>query len=100
MTLVAWLITRLTANRLPAPSVVWTANVVAALLFGAMHLPQVQALAALAPSLIAFVLAGNGAVGIACGWLYWRRGIVAAMIAHATVDLVLKVAMPLMGFNA
>lgn len=94
MTLVAWAITRLTANRLPAPRVVWTANIVAALLFGAAHLPLARATATLTPSLIAVVLVANAVVGIACGWLYWRRGLAAAMIAHATFDLVTKVAMP------
>jgi membrane protease YdiL (CAAX protease family) len=39
-------------------------------------------------------------VGLACGWLYWRKGLLAAMLAHATVDLVLKVAMPMIALSS
>lgn len=99
MTLAAWLLKQLTGRRGSTPSILWTANLVAALLFGAAHLPQVNGLAPLTPSLIAAILVGNGCIGMACGWLYWRRGLVAAMIAHTTADLVLKVAIPLIGIG-
>ena len=33
----------------------------------------------------------NSLAGIAFGWLYWRRGLEAAMIAHFAADLVLHV---------
>ena len=33
-----------------------------------------------------------------CGWLFWRRGLIAAMTAHAVFDLVLKVLLPALGF--
>ena len=99
MTLVAWLLKQLTGRSGSAPGILWTANLVAALLFGAAHLPLASGLAPLTPSLIAAVLVGNGCVGIACGWLYWRRGLVAAMIAHTTADLVLKVAIPLIAIG-
>jgi hypothetical protein len=97
MTLVAWLLKQLTGSSGSRSGILWTANLVAALLFGAAHLPLASGLAPLTPSLIAAVLVANGCIGVACGWLYWRRGLVAAMIAHTTADLVLKVAMPLIG---
>ena len=99
MTLVAWLLKQLTGRSGSTPGILWTANLVAALLFGAAHLPLVSGLAPLTPSLIAAVLMGNGCIGLACGWLYWRRGLVAAMIAHTTADLVLKVAIPLIAIG-
>ena len=99
MTLVAWLLKQVTGRNGSALSILWTANLAAALLFGAAHLPQASGLAPLTPSLIAAVLVGNGCIGMACGWLYWRRGLVAAMIAHTTADLVLKVAIPLIGIG-
>jgi membrane protease YdiL (CAAX protease family) len=34
--------------------------------------------------------------GLVFGWLYWRRGLVAAMLAHFGLDLVLKVFIPLL----
>ncbi len=73
----------------------WIANVLAALCFAAIHLPQAQMLLGLTPGLIVFVFMGNGVPGIAFGWLYWQRGLVAAMVAHFGLDLVLKVAVPL-----
>ena len=100
MTLVAWLLKQGTGRTGSALAILWMANLVAALLFGAAHLPQASGLAPLTPSLIVAVLVGNGCIGMACGWLYWRRGLVAAMIAHTTADLVLKVVIPLIGIAA
>jgi membrane protease YdiL (CAAX protease family) len=36
----------------------------------------------------------NGLAGVVFGWLYWRRGLLAAMVAHLTFDLVLHVIVP------
>ena len=33
------------------------------------------------------------------GWLYWRHGLVTAMICHFAADFVLKFALPLMGMD-
>lgn len=78
----------------PWASIIWTANVLAAVLFGAMHLPQAAALTALTPAVVIFVLAGNGVAGIAFGWLYWRYGLEAAMVGHFATDIVLHVVAP------
>ena len=32
-----------------------------------------------------------------CGWLFWRKGLIAAMTAHAMFDLVFKVLLPALG---
>ncbi len=76
--------------------VAWPANVLAALVFGLMHLPQLGRIAAPTPTAIAAVLLGNGIVGVAFGWLYWRRSLVAAILAHFAADVMLHV-MPAMG---
>ena len=34
--------------------------------------------------------------GIVFGWLYWRRGLLAAMLAHFSADIVLPVVAPLL----
>jgi hypothetical protein len=41
------------------------------------------------------IFVGNGAPGVVFGWLYWRRGLYSAMLAHFGLDLVIKVFMPL-----
>ncbi len=97
MTVVAWLLSRFRMGATHPVVVVWSANLVAAILFGAAHLPRISAGAA-TPAAVAFVLGGNGIVGLMCGWLYWRKGLIAAMTAHAMFDLVLYVLLPALGF--
>ena len=63
----------------------------AAVLFGAGHLPATAALATLTPPLVVRAILINGILGAVFGWLYWRRGLEAAMLAHFTADLVLHV---------
>lgn len=69
----------------------WLAIVVAALVFGAGHLPAVATLAPLTPLLVARTLVLNALGGVAFGWLSWRRGLEAGMVAHFAADLVLHV---------
>jgi membrane protease YdiL (CAAX protease family) len=97
MTLFAWAGSKLTRGDAPGPAVFWTANVLAALVFGAAHLPQAASIVGLSAAAVAFVLAGNGIVGVACGWLYWRKGLVTAMVAHATANLVLRLVLAPLG---
>jgi hypothetical protein len=97
MTFLVWLGFRL-VTRIAAPStatVVWTANLLAALCFAAIHIPQAHALLGLNAPMILFIFVGNGVPGLVFGWLYWRRGLIAAMLSHFGLDLVLKVLIPL-----
>jgi membrane protease YdiL (CAAX protease family) len=67
----------------PAAGVVWTAMVLATLSFGVVHLPQAAALGGGLPaSLVASILLGNCLGGVVFGWLYWKRGLLAAVTAH------------------
>jgi Type II CAAX prenyl endopeptidase Rce1-like len=83
------------ASKKLSPLVFWIANAAAALSFAAIHIPQAHALLGLTARLLVFVFVGNGIPGLVFGWLYWRRGLIAAMIAHFGLDLVLKVVAPL-----
>jgi membrane protease YdiL (CAAX protease family) len=96
MTLLVWIGARLTRTSVPRPAVVWTAIVLAALLFGVGHLPTTAAVLPLTPLVVARALVLNGLGGITFGWLYWKRGLLAAMLAHFSADLVLHVAVPLL----
>jgi hypothetical protein len=73
------------------PGPFWAANVFTAIVFGVGHLPATAALAPLSTIVIARALVLNGVAGIAFGWLYWQRGLEAAMLAHFAADLVLHV---------
>jgi len=83
----AWLLTRVLRGSLAF----WLAIVLSAALFGLGHLPATAALVPLSPAVIARAVILNGIPGVAFGWLYWQRGLEAAMVAHFSADLVLHV---------
>lgn len=89
MSVIAWVLSRIW--RTMPPAIFWTANIAAAVLFGLGHLPATAALVALTPIVITRAVVLNGVVGVVAGWLYWRRGLESAMIAHFSADLVLHV---------
>jgi len=72
----------------------WTANAVAALLFGAIHIPQAIAFMKVTPAVLAVVVGANAVAGLGFGWIYRRGGIEAAMAAHFATDIVLHVLVP------
>jgi hypothetical protein len=88
---IAALATRLVGRRGGAVSapVMWGAVVAAALLFGLGHLPATAAVVDLTPAVVLRALLLNGLAGIVFGWLYWRRSLEAAMVAHVSFHLVL-----------
>jgi membrane protease YdiL (CAAX protease family) len=79
----------------PTSAVLWIANILAAVLFGLGHLPTTALLVPLTPLVIARAILLNGLIGVACGWLYWKRGLESAMISHFSADLVLHVLLAL-----
>ena len=46
---------------------------------------------------MAFVLLDNGVAGVVFGWLYWRRGLIAAMVCHGSADVINLAILPLLG---
>jgi hypothetical protein len=71
----------------------WIGCAIAALLFGLGHLPLLFAAVPAPPAwLIAAVIIGNVGPGLIFGWLFWRRGLESAMIAHATAHLLATLA--------
>jgi membrane protease YdiL (CAAX protease family) len=96
MTFLVWLGARLTRTVVPGPTVLWTAILLTAVLFGVGHLPVTAALWPLTPLVIACALLLNGLGGIAFGWLYWKQGLIAAMLAHFSADIVLHTVAPLL----
>lgn len=85
----------MTRQTAPGAAIIWTANLLACLLFGAIHLPQAFAFFGAHAALVAYVFIGNGVPGLIFGWLYWRKGLLAAMVCHAVADIVFKVIVPL-----
>lgn len=79
----------------PTTTVLWTANILAAVIFGLAHLPATATLIPLTPLVITRAILLNGLGGVAFGWLYWKRGLESAMVAHFSTDIVLHVLMAL-----
>jgi membrane protease YdiL (CAAX protease family) len=70
--------------------------VLVAIVFGAAHLPLAAQLTSLTPILVTTVITLNGVVALGFGYLYWRRGLESAMIAHFFTDIVLHVVGPML----
>lgn len=89
MTLFVWGGWRLLRRPDPVPPAIYVAGATcAALLFAAGHLPLLYLMMPLPPiSLIVAVIVGNSLPGFLFGMLFWRRGLEAAMIAHASAHL-------------
>ncbi len=90
MSFLVWLLWRLAqqGQGMPRPALLWLGNSLSAILFGLGHLPAITLYGvALTPAIVAAVVLGNAAVGLIYGWLYWRKGLEAAMLAHAGTHL-------------
>ncbi|KLK94060.1 hypothetical protein AA309_06295 [Microvirga vignae] len=95
LSLLLWAGLRLTAGRF-RPFLVWISIGVSALAFAAGHLGVV---AGTSPAdqgvLIARTLSLNGLLGLLFGWLYARRSLEHAMLAHAFVHVIFWTVTPL-----
>jgi len=99
MSLFSWLAWRLAGRPAIPPSwIYWVGIGLASFLFAAGHLPALAFLLPNPPTwLVTLVLAGNFVPGLLFGWLYWKRGLEAAMMAHAFAHLFSAAALRLVG---
>jgi membrane protease YdiL (CAAX protease family) len=71
------------------------AVLLAAIAFGAGHLPAAANVWPLDAVVVARTLLLNGIAGLVFGWFYVRHGLESAMLSHFAADLVLHVFAPL-----
>ena len=95
MTGIALLLGKVFCRKTPSaqwkPWVFIAANVIAALLFAAAHLPSTEmTFGSVTPLLLFRCFLLNGGFGLLFGWLYRKYGIQYAMIAHAGLHIVSK----------
>ena len=97
MSLLAWLGSFIskTPEGKPTNIVFWIANILAAVVFGLAHLPATATLIPLTPLVITRAIVLNGLAGVAFGYLYWKRGLESAMVAHFSADIILHVVLAL-----
>lgn len=92
MTFFLWGAWRLVGRDTEAPTagLAWCSIVLSALAFGALHLPVAFAVAEEVTSgLLVYIVGANSAFGVLFGYLFWKCGLEASMIAHALAHLIL-----------
>lgn len=96
VSMLVWLLAKFTKQPSATTNngIVWTAIVIAAVVFGIAHLPATAAITTITPLIIIRAITLNGIGGLIFGWLYWKRGLVAAMIAHFCTDIMILIVLP------
>jgi hypothetical protein len=95
MTVLVWAMWRLfqKGQDRPKPAFFVSAILISSLVFGIGHLPVTLMLFP-EPTLVLtlFVIVGNSAFGLIAGYLYWKKGLESAMLAHALAHVVMFMA--------
>jgi Type II CAAX prenyl endopeptidase Rce1-like len=99
LSLIAWLAMKLFRVRGEGrgrTAALWGATVATALFFGWYHISNEQLFAQVVPGLVQLrTVLIILPVGLAFGWLYMRRGLEAAILAHFVIDVIVHVVRPL-----
>lgn len=88
MTFFVWLLFKIfkTLNA----KIYWAGILLATILFAIGHFPAVfQAVGSPSAVLLSYIVLGNSIGGIIFGWLYWKRGLESAFIAHIFAHVVM-----------
>lgn len=93
-TLIAWGLCLLSRGARPRWHA-WFAVVLAALVFGAGHLPAAAKVWPLDAVVVVRTVLLNAIAGLVFGWFYVRKGLESAMLSHFCADLLLHVVAPL-----
>jgi len=102
LSLLAWLGGQLfqDSDGRPRLAVLWTANILFAIAFGAGHLPAAESLGWPINTLIVTrTLIVNGIPGLLLGWLFWTFGLETAMLAHFLGDVILYTMLPIIALQ-
>ena len=92
MTLLVWLAWRVfqKGKGKPRAASFVSAIIISSVVFGLGHLPLVRAMAVnFTVAIVGYIVVANGLFGLIAGYLYWKRGLEAAIIAHMLTHVVL-----------
>ncbi|XOV78308.1 MAG: CPBP family intramembrane glutamic endopeptidase [Aestuariibacter sp.] len=89
MTLLLWICSKLLRQCKPSISVTCFVIFVVAFIFSVAHLPQLNSHGAYSQFAVVATILGNVAVACLYGWCFWRYGLISAIIAHFSLDIVL-----------
>lgn len=88
---IVWLISKFIIkdfSRIPN-WVYWTGIIISAMVFAVLHFPALQETIGFTPLLVIRTFLLNSIPGAIFGWLYWKKGLESAMMAHFGADVML-----------
>lgn len=75
----------------PSNKTIWIGIFISAIFFGLIHLPLSKNFVELTPFTVGVTMIGNFITGTIFGWIFWKRGLLVAIVSHITFDLVFHV---------
>lgn len=90
MTFFVWLFNKFHLNKISA----WTSIIITGIIFGLGHLGITSDMTTITSDVILRAVLLNGSLSIIYGYLYWKKGLESAMIAHFFTDVVLHILIP------
>jgi hypothetical protein len=91
MTFIIYLLSRLFKSF--HKRIYWTGILLTAFIFALSHLPiTYQTLGSPSIAVLSYILIGNSTGGVIFGWLYWKKGLETAFIAHIAAHIVMVLA--------
>jgi len=91
MTLVVWIASKIFEGQRPV--IYWIGIIIASFVFALGHLPIVfQSVGVPSMGLVSYILIGNVIGGVIFGWLYWKKGLESAFLAHIFAHVVMVLA--------
>jgi membrane protease YdiL (CAAX protease family) len=95
MTFIVWIAFKIVKEK--RPQIYWTGIIISALIFAVGHFPVAfYAVGNPSLTLLVYILLGNTIGGIIFGYLYWKRGLESAFIAHIFAHVAMLMAEPVL----
>jgi membrane protease YdiL (CAAX protease family) len=91
VSLLVFIMMKLTKRKQKSSTIVWIAIILVSVIFGIGHLPITAAVSPLTTWIVFRAILLNGIGGVVFGFLYWKKGLESAIIAHFTADIFLHV---------
>lgn len=99
LSLIAWLgmkLFRVRGEGRGRTVALWVANLGTSVFFGWYHIGNEELFAEVVPAIVAArTVLIITPVGLAFGWLYWKRGLEAAILSHFVIDVIVHVIRPI-----
>lgn len=91
MSLLVFILMKIFRKKDSNPIIIWVSIIAISIIFGLGHLPITASVVSITPMVIFRAIILNGIGGVIFGWLYWKKGLESAIIAHFCADIVLHV---------